>query len=29
MYGGMARKKKGHGGRMQYKDGGMPIAKPC
>jgi len=29
MYGGMTRKKKGHGGRMQYKDGGMPKAKPC
>jgi len=29
MDGGMARKKKGHGGRMMYKDGGMPKAKPC
>jgi len=29
MDGSMARKKKGHGGRMMYKDGGMPKAKPC
>ena len=31
MYGGMTRKKKGHGGRMKYGHGGevMPKAKPC
>ncbi len=31
MYGGMARKKKGHGGRIKYGHGGevMPKAKPC
>jgi len=29
MDGSMARKKKGHGGRMMYKDGGMPKGKPC
>ena len=23
------RNQKGHGGRMMYKDGGMPKAKPC
>ena len=30
-YGGMARKKKGHGGRIKYGHGGevMPKAKPC
>jgi len=31
MYGGMGMKKKPMkgGGRMMYKDGGMPKAKPC
>lgn len=31
MDGGMARKKKGHGGRTMYKKGGevMPKGKPC
>jgi len=28
MYGSMPRKKKGTGGRMMYKDGGMPKLKP-
>jgi len=29
MDGGMSKKKMMNGGRMMYKDGGMPKAKPC